>query len=80
MGVPFMANVFLVPGGEPSDQESVLTKPPGDVEPFITGAGDVTLKCGTCKHVLARKMVSASQVSRLVLQCPRCGDYNRART
>lgn len=62
----------IVPGpseGTPPVRES-------EVSPFIKGKGEIDYICGHCSAVLAEKM-RRGQIKNLVLQCPKCGKYNK---
>ena len=48
--------------------------------PLILGTGgDVALLCGDCGFHIGEDL-EGGQVSQMVLQCPRCGAFNRTRT
>lgn len=45
-------------------------------EPFMSGEGNCTFRCGHCEHVLLKK-ISFGTISQIVLRCPKCRNYNQ---
>jgi DNA-directed RNA polymerase subunit RPC12/RpoP len=62
----------VVPGGS---EDSDWTRE-SRAAPVWRGKGEVDYVCGHCEGVLAEKM-ELGQIKNLVLQCPRCGRYNK---
>jgi predicted RNA-binding Zn-ribbon protein involved in translation (DUF1610 family) len=46
--------------------------------PLLRGQGSHDFLCGACDNVIA-KGVERGQVINIVLKCPNCGSFNRAR-
>ncbi|WP_256793241.1 hypothetical protein [Terrabacter sp. Ter38] len=47
--------------------------------PVFVGKGGVDLICGSCEHVVARGLESASQVANIVMECTNCGGLSSTR-
>jgi DNA-directed RNA polymerase subunit RPC12/RpoP len=62
----------IVPGGS---EEGALVKE-FETAPVFTGNGDVDYVCGHCEAILAKNM-RLDQIKNLVLECPKCGKYNK---
>jgi len=46
--------------------------------PLMQGQGDNDFLCGACDNVIV-KGLDGGQISEIVLKCPNCGSFNRAR-
>lgn len=44
--------------------------------PGITGSGELSYNCPTCKSILLEN-VSASHMARIIFRCPNCGGLSR---
>jgi hypothetical protein len=57
---------------------TVTVKAPADATtaPLLRGYGELDFTCGSCGHVLAEGLATASHVAIFVFQCPCCASYN----
>jgi phage FluMu protein Com len=69
---------------EPQEATRIVLKQSSSRGPYFMGDGDVCILCANCDFILA-KNVSEEQIqhqihtpdrSGLVLQCPRCKEFN----
>jgi hypothetical protein len=76
-----MANVVLVVVPEPAEGTATVLRWSGEgLSPIMDSGGDVNMLCGDCGFTIAERMDSASQVSGIVFECPRCHKFNATRT
>jgi hypothetical protein len=78
-----MATVRLVQISEPGDDRHVLERPPDateDLGPYMQGAGDLDLTCGSCEKLLAGGLDGSKQLIDLVFKCQACGAYSEPPT